>query len=87
MLIMCFPVYLDFGHGQLENEVAKVLFTTVFFLHTKGYSKHWLAILWQCQTNALHVFYHKPYSASLDQSWFRWTWAFKRASTTSFWAL
>ena len=31
MLIMCFPVYLDFGHGQLENEVAKVLFTTVFF--------------------------------------------------------
>ena len=31
MLIMCFPVYLDFGHGQLENEVAKVLFTKVFF--------------------------------------------------------
>ena len=44
MLIMCFPVYLDFEHGQLENEVAKVLFTTIFFLHTKGYSKHWLAI-------------------------------------------
>ena len=87
MLIMCFPVYLDFEHGQLENEVAKVLFTTFFFSSYKRVLQALVGHIWQCQTNGVHVLHHQPYSTSLDQSWFRWTWAFKRASTTSFWAL
>ena len=80
--------------GQLENEVAKVLFTAFYPPIQKGTpSTGWLYFgdvkkkKKKKKTNGVHVLYHQSYSTSLDLSWLRWTWAFKRASTTPFWAL
>ena len=64
--------------GQLENEVTQVLFTAFYPPIQKGTpSTGWLYF-----GDVKKKKKKKPMVCML-----RWTWAFKRASTTPFWAL